>query len=229
MAENYIDRTKAIKASVAIFILTFLTYQSSFILFGENFKQYQSTVFYYFIFTSAAWVMFYARSEKKIPTTGEWYPLKRLSVSEFTSDFIKWSVITIILIGLVKFFFGLPLIGDPKGITIYALFTYSLIVAIHENLLWLVMLPPFMAITTWGTKQGRFINSIPPCAIAALSHTPNIYASVSYSALPGSNTLLPVVLSTLFVFAAFMLMFYVTHTYGFASGVAFHAFYNILI
>lgn len=226
---GYIDRIKTIKASVAIFIITFLTYQSSPYLFGANWLQYQDTVRYYFLFTTAAWVMFYARTPQKIPTNGAWYPLRRIGIFEFSLDFLRWSSLTIVVLVVLKFIAGLPLIGNPEGITLYALFDYSLIVAIHENLLWLVMLPPYLAIASWTTPAGRMLNSLPVSCIAALGHVPKIYGSLAAVAGPGEELFIPVSLSLLIIFGMFVFMFWITHTYGFAAGVAVHAWWDILI
>jgi hypothetical protein len=224
---GYIDRIKTIKASVAIFIITFLTYQSSPYLFGANWIQYQDTVRYYFLFTTAAWVMFYARTPQKIPTDGAWYPLRRIGIIEFSLDFLRWSALAIAALVILKFIAGLPLIGNPEGITLYALFDYSLIVAIHENLLWLVMLPPYLAIASWTTTSGRMLNSLPVSCIATLGHLPKIYGSLA--AVSAENLFIPVSLSLLIIFGMFVFMFWITHTYGFAAGVAVHAWWDILI
>jgi hypothetical protein len=224
---GYIDRIKTIKASVAIFIITFLTYQSSPYLFGANWIQYQDTVRYYFLFTTAAWVMFYARTPQKIPTNGAWYPLRRIGIIEFSLDFLRWSALAIAALVMLKFIAGLPLIGNPEGITLYALFDYSLIVAIHENLLWLVMLPPYLAIAAWTTTPGRMLNSLPVSCIAAVGHVPKIYGSLA--AVSEENLFIPVSLSLLIIFGMFVFMFWITHTYGFAAGVAVHAWWDILI
>lgn len=231
MAEpGYIEKLTVIKASVAIFILTFLTYQAAPLMFGQNGLLYQKRVLYYFLFTLGGWVMFYARTDVRIPTTGEWFPLKTLQFIPFVKSFITWSIIGIIGVGAIKTLMGLPLVGNPNGISIYALIDYSLIVAIHENLLWFVMVPPFLAIATWTTSQGRFVNSILPSFIAALGHAPNIYSILA--ATPGANTnglWLPVIVSVVFVTGAFMFLFYITHQYGFAAGVAIHGWYDIMI
>ena len=228
MAERTIDKLKAIKASVGIFLFTFLTYQSAPYLFGSNWQQYLYSVQYYALITTFAFVMFYARTEKTIPTQGEWFPLKRIGFWEFSKDFGIASVFSIIIIGAFKWLIGQPLISNPNGLTLYALIDYSLIVALHENLVWLVMLPPFMAISTWRTPFGRFLNSIPVCGFAALFHAPKIYGEMAVGS-EGSGVLGAVVISVLVIWIAFMILFWVTHTFGFAPGVALHAWWNIMI
>ena len=229
MAENTINKIKAIKASVAIFLFTFFTYQAAAYLFGSNWLQYLNSVQYYALITTFAFVMFYAKTEKNIPTNGEWFPLRRIGFLEFSKDFIIASVVSIIIIGAFKLFIGEPLISNPNGITLYALIDYSLIVALHENLVWLVMLPPFMAISTWRTSWGRLLNSVPVCLIAAIFHTPKIYGEMIVASDGTASVMPAVVLSTMFIWIAFMGLFYVTHTYGFAAGVALHAWWNIMI
>jgi hypothetical protein len=100
-------------------------------------------------------------------------------------------------------------------------------VAIHENLLWLVMLPPYLAIAAWTTPPGRMLNSLPVSCIAALGHVPKIYGSLA--AVSEENLFIPVSLSLLIIFGMFVFMFWITHTYGFAAGVAVHAWWDILI
>lgn len=228
MAEpGYIERITFVKASVAIFIVTFLTYQAAPQLFGQNWLAYQRTVQYYLLFTLAGWVMFYARTDVKIPTKGEWRPLRSIRFIPFMTGFVVWSIISIAGISIIKSLLGLPAIGNENGITLFALFDYSLIVAIHENLLWLVMIPPYLAIASWNTTAGRIVNSIPVSIIAALGHAPNIYNSLQSSG--AVDMWIPMGLSVTFITLAFMAMFYVTHQYGFAAGVALHAWYNIMI
>lgn len=228
MARTTIDKLKAIKASVAIFIFTFFTYQAAPYLFGSNWQQYMNSVQYYALITMFAFVMFYARTEKTIPTQGEWFPLRRIGFLEFGKDFMIASIFSIIIIGAFKWLIGEPLVSNPNGLTLYALIDYSLIVAIHENLVWLVMLPPFMAISTWRTQWGRFLNSIPVCGFAALFHAPKIYGEIMMGS-QGSGVLASVVVSVVIIWIAFMVLFYVTHTFGFAPGVALHAWWNIMI
>ena len=228
MAEKTIDKIKAIKASVAIFLFTFLTYQSAPYLFGSNWQQYLYSVQYYALITTFAFVMFYARTEKVIPVQGEWFPLRHIGAWEFTRDFGIASVFSIIIIGAFKWLIGQPLISNPNGLTLYALIDYSLIVALHENLVWLVMLPPFMAISTWRTSSGRFLNSIPVCGFAALFHAPKIYGEMVVGS-QGSGVLGAVGISVMVIWIAFMILFWVTHTFGFAPGVALHAWWNIMI